>query len=345
MTALLVIGIASLAADPVPSDKGDPAAVALKGKFGPRDVELKLQDGSMVRGELKDVENIVIKTAYGPLTVPISDMLRFERGDRVSERDAKELLEAVKDLDNDEFTKRTAAQYKLEGSSPSAIDVLKTARETASPEAKSRIDTILKKLTAKAQNKHMQSDDIVRTARFEAVGTITFETLKLKSRLGDLTVKLEDIQSLRWLNRGENKTVTLEPNAAMGEWIDTGIDTAPGDKVAIAVSGTINPFNNQEIGPQGSDNWGNNGSFLMGAVVGKLGSNGEMFLIGAGKSWGTESKERLYVKIHWNRSRTGRSNEASKGRFTVKIATGAWADELDMSHGGDGDGPRIPGTF
>ena len=182
--------------------------------------------------------------------------------------------------------------------------------------------------------KRAVSDDIVRSSRFEATGLLQMDTLALKTRFGDLQIKVDDIRTVRWLERGETRNLELDANAAIQDWIDTGIDAVPGEKLAIACGGTINMFNSQTMGPTGSNNWGSNGPFLMGAVVGKLGANGEMYLIAAGKTWNTESKERLYVKIHWNRSRTGRSNDQSKGHFAVKIATGAWADDMDTGGGG-----------
>lgn len=316
---------------PPKADKPDAPPPVLKSRFSPRDVEVRLQDGSLFRGEIDALETVVIKTLYGTLTVPISDMLRIDRGERVSEKDTKDIAETLKDLDNEEFAKRSAAQYKLETMPAAAAETLKAARGTASPEAKNRIDTILKKLAAKAQNKRIQTEDSVRTVRFEATGTLQFDTVKIKSRVGELAIKLDDLQTVRWLNRGEQKSLTLEPNATMGEWVDTGIDSFPGDKIAVAVTGTINPFNNQEISPTGTDNWGNAGQFMMGAVVGKLGSSGDSFLVGNGKIWQTETKERLYLKINWNHNRTGRSNEATKGKFSVRIATGSWADDIDAT--------------
>ena len=118
-----------------------------------------------------------------------------------------------------------------------------------------------------------------------------------------MAIKLDDLSGIRWLNRGEQRTMTLDPNTALGEWVDTGIDITPGDRVAVVVTGSINPNNNMDIGPQGSDNWGNQGGFLMGAVIGKLGTCGESFLIGNGKSWNGEAKERLLRSVHWNTRR------------------------------------------
>ena len=70
---------------------------------------------------------------------------------------------------------------------------------------------------------------------------------------------------------------------------------------------------------------------MMGAVIGRLGASGDQFLVGTGKVWNTESKERLFLKIFWNYNRTGRSNNEPKGSFQVKIATGAWADDVDAN--------------
>jgi hypothetical protein len=177
----------------------------------------------------------------------------------------------------------------------------------------------------------LQTEDLVRTVRFEAAGALQFDDLKLKSRVGELAIKLEDLQGIRWLNRGEIKSLVLDPNTNLGEWVDTGIDVTPSDKVAVMVTGTINPYNNMEIGPAGTDNWGNAGQFMMGAVVGKIGQNGEQFLVGTGKVWTGESKDRLYLKIHWNHGRVGRSSERSKGQFNIKVATGSWTEEIDTS--------------
>lgn len=328
-----LLSVIAAAAEPPHDAKPDPASQPTKSKFGPKDVEIKLQDGSLFRGEIKDIENLVLKTAYGSLTVPVADLLRIDRGERLADKDLKEIAETIKDLDNDEFAKRSAAQYKLETFPVAAYETVKAARESASPESKNRIDGILKKLAAKSQGKRVQTEDSVRTVRFEATGVLQFDTVKIKSRLGDLAVKLEDIQTVRWLNRGETKNLLLEPTAAMGEWVDTGIDSTPGDRVAVLVTGTINPFNNQDINPLGSSNWGNNNGnqFMMGAVIGKLGGAGEPFLIGFGKVWNTDAKERLFIKINWNFNQTGRSNDAPKGHFNVKIATGSWADEVDAS--------------
>ncbi len=162
---------ATVVTEPVKKD----SSITLKSKFGPRDIEVKLQDGSVFRGEIKDLESIVIKTAYGTLSVPIADMLRIDRGERMNEKDAREIADNLKDLDNDEFAKRAAAQYKLETLPAIAAETIKPRAKTATPESKNRIDGILKKLTAKWGNgqkdpdRRHRANDALRSRRRVAI--------------------------------------------------------------------------------------------------------------------------------------------------------------------------------
>ena len=98
---------------PTPKSWQNPPPSHSRGKYGVRDVEVKLLDGSLLRGEIQDTEGIVLKTAYGPLTIPVTDILRIERGDHISQHEKDEIAAALKELDNDEFAKRAAAQYRL----------------------------------------------------------------------------------------------------------------------------------------------------------------------------------------------------------------------------------------
>lgn len=296
----------------------------VKPKFSIYEIEVKLQDGSLIRGEIKETESIQLKTAYGLLNIPLSEISRIERGERISELDTKAAVQALKDLDSDEFSKRAAAQHTLETGNALISTLIKDAREKASVEARTRIDKILGKLLEKNKGKKLQTEDAVRTTRFEATGDLQMSALKLRCRLGLLSISMSEIQSIRWMNSGEMKVFILENNQTVGMWMDTGVEVSQGDRITVNVTGTISTNNdNNEITPIGSENYGNNDKFLVGAVCGRMGQNGEPFLIGNYKSWTAETKERLYVKINWNRR--GRNND-SKGQFNLKITSGVWAE-------------------
>lgn len=313
------------------------AEAAPVSKFGPRDIEVQLVDNSLFRGALEGLESLTLKTAYGVLTIPCSEILRIQRGARTDEKTLKDLDATIQALDHDEFAKRNAAQQKLEAGNVAIVEPLKKARETASAEARARIDKILAKLNEKFQGATVQLEDTVRTTRFECSGILQLDVLKMSSRVGQLAIKIDDLHTIRWLNHGESKSLNLDASPAMSEWLDTGVALNNGDLVAIQTAGTINPApnnNNLEIGPVGTENWGNqNTPFLMGALIGKVGVYGEVFLIGSGKSWTAATKDKLFVKVFWN-SRQCRIEPTAKGSYKIKITTGTLAEGIKVQKGG-----------
>ena len=314
-------------------------------KFGPRDIEIQLVDNSLFRGALEGVESLKLKTAYGVLTIPCSEILRIQRGQRLDEKTLKDLDATIQALDHDEFAKRTAAQQKLEAGNASVVEPLKKARETASAEARARIDKILAKLNEKLHGATVQVEDLVRTTRFECSGILQLEVLKMSSRVGQLAIKIDDLRTIRWLNHGESKSLNLDATPAMVEWLDTGVTLNNGDLVALQASGSINPApnnNNLEIGPIGTENWGNqNTPFLMGALIGKVGVDGEAFLIGGGKSWTATAKDKLFVKVFWN-NRQCRIEPAAKGSYKIKITTGTMAEGVKVLKAGQEEEGEAP---
>jgi hypothetical protein len=296
-----------------------------KNKFGPRDVELRLHDGSIIRGEIKQLENIALKTEYGTLTYPLSDMMRITRGKRMAAEEVCEVESAIKDLDSDNFDKRRAAQTKLEYYGISAAVVLEQCRKTASTEAKNRIDAILKKIMA--DGPRPQTEDVVRAGKFEAIGIVDIDVLNLGTRFGDLKIKFQDVELLRWLASGSASTVTLEAVPGMKDWYDTGIDVTSGEPVSFQCTGNLNLFGSNQCGPSGSRNWGNRYPFHIGAVVAKFGASGTPFLVGDGTKKQPTTSERLFVKLFCSDDIISSGNfEQCTGSIQVSLGTGSWAE-------------------
>src|SRR5579863_1570419 len=90
-------------------------------KAGPRDVEVKLHDGSLVRGELQSIDTLTLKTAYGVLNFPITSLIKVTPAAKMPDQDAAAISSAIKGLDNDDFAKRNEAQKKLETFGASAV--------------------------------------------------------------------------------------------------------------------------------------------------------------------------------------------------------------------------------
>lgn len=296
-----------------------------KSRFGPMDVEVRLSDGSAIRGEIKGIDTVRLKTNYGSLAFPAARIMRVTRGQRLTPDETKTFQDTLKLLDADTFQRRAAAQQKLEEMGPPVLAALKQARAVASLEARNRIDAVMKKIEAKGLPRP-QTEDVVQADDFAAPGRLELDAFTLKSKVGELSVKFDDIESIRWLCRGSMSAFDLEAVAGLEDWHDTGVDAIASAVLAVQCSGTIQ-LNNQPTTPIGNTNWGNGNPFIAGSVVGRMGQGGQPFLIANGKRWTAESGERLYVKIFWPQKFQRQDNRYT-GHYSFRVATGAWADDL-----------------
>jgi hypothetical protein len=325
--ALILLVAAAFSAEPKPG--AEPVAPK-KPRYGPNDVEVRLLDGSLIRGGLLGLEQITLQTRYGALAFPAPKLLHVTRARRMPADEAQEVAQAIKDLDNDDFARRNAAQQKLEAFGAAAAPLLADARQNASAEARTRIDALLKKTGAPGTPK-LQTDDVVRVEEFEARGVLKLESFKLKTRVGDLVIKVDDIAHVRWLAKGGFRTLDLDAASALQDWVDTGLDAVPGGKLAVTCSGTMTLWGNNGFTPNGNPNWGGSRQkqFPAGAVIGKLGANGAPFLIGASKEWTAETADRLFVRLHYPDEMRNRGDDNHSGQFSLRAASGAWADEIN----------------
>ncbi|HEY3319155.1 MAG TPA: hypothetical protein VGP72_01605 [Planctomycetota bacterium] len=298
-------------------------------RFGPNDVEVRLSDGSVIRGELLSLPSIDLKTSYGMLSFPTNSLLTVECASRMSAVESTAAAAVLKDLDNDDFGVRTAAQRRLEELGPQAVSALKDAHARASAESKARIDAVLKKLDAAGARK-VRVKDTVKAEEFEAQGTLQLPAVALKSKLGDLRIKVEDIEMIRWLARGAQKSLDLDPANGLKDWLDTTVDAVAGIPMTVTAAGSVSLFN-QEFTASGNPNMGNgNKPYVPGTLIGKLGANGQPFVIGIGKKWMPESSERFFVRIFWPEQMMNGDDMNPTGHFSITIGTGIWSDQLAL---------------
>jgi hypothetical protein len=295
--------------------------------FGPLDVEVRLRDGSQMRGEVMALDTLKLKTAYGVLNFPVSDLRQLQFGARLTEKDARGIQEAIALLDSDDFASRSEAQTRLERFGASALAPLKTALKTSnSSEVRSRIESLLKRLEKKAGS--VTTDDRVTATELDMSGELELKSLRFRNAIGDLTVKIEDLESVRWLAAGQIKAFSIDARKGLQGWIDTGVNVAPNDPIALTASGSINLFGSCISTPSGHNNWGAN-PFMVGSLIGRIGKSGEPFMIGTGKRWTGAERERLYLKIFCLPDHLRSADRSSNtGSYRVRIATGGWIDDL-----------------
>ena len=297
-------------------------------RYGPLDVEMRLRDGSRLRVELSAADKVTLRTDYGSLAIPISDVRRVRRGDRLSASEEQTFAKLLKDLDADDFEARQAAQNQLTALGARAVGALNAALPKASVEARNRMQLILKKIQERPGAKP-QPLDSVKTKTFEARGSLQVQAFKVKARFGVFDVQFDEVDQIRWLCNGEQRSLVLEASKMSNDWVDTELDTEEGEELVVRCSGQIN-MNGSPCGPEGSSNWGQAQPFLMGAAIGRLGLNGKPFAIGTGTKLVAESGERLFVKIHCLPHML-RQTQNFSGEYKVAMATGAEAEELERA--------------
>jgi hypothetical protein len=296
--------------------------------YGPLDVEMRLRDGSRLRAELSAADKVTLRTDYGNLVIPISDVRRLRRGDRLAAPEEESLAKLLKELDADDFEARQAAQNQLTTWGVRVIGALNEALPKASVEARNRIQIILKRIQERGGPKP-QPFDSVKTRSFEARGRLDVQAFKVKTRFGVFDIRFDEVDQIRWLCYGEQKALVLEASKMSNEWVDTELETEEGEDLVIRCSGQIN-MDGCACGPEGTNNWGQGQPFLMGAAVARLGQNGKPFTIGTGTKLVAESSERLYVRIHCLANMMRRAQNFT-GEYKITLATGSEAEELDRT--------------
>ena len=325
----------------VPLD-GDPPAPAKTAKpvvarFAPHDVEVRLKDGSAVRGELKSIEPIVLKTSFGALKFPIEDIYQITHSQSGATADPARIAAAIKDFKGADRDKQRAAENLLDNAGDAGLDALFDLRGAAPAELKPRVDALLKRVLARKDPAGGGGGglDGVRTAKFEARGALQIESLKIASRLGDLTVKLSDVESIRWLAQGIQKSVDLDGETAMRDWFDSGVDVNLGESMSVSAVGHAVLFGSVQSTPAGNPQ-NQDGAFAIGTLIGRIGGEGESFGIGDSKSWKPESSGRLYLRIYAGDDVLQNNQNRSRGRYTVHISSGPWS-ENGAAATGDGE--------
>jgi hypothetical protein len=292
----------------------------------PNEVEIRLADGSRLR-MLMLQEQIEIETKYGKLTAPTSDVRRIEFG--VKPAVAHQVEEAVKRLGDSSFQERENAMKELVAAGAPAYRALRKAANSKDAEIAQRARTALGQLRQKFPENKLQirEEDLVQTAGFTIAGRILNPTLRVKSAiLAETQLNTADLVGIRWLSKVADVELEMEATKYAvnpGQWLDTGIAFLLDEGMVITASGQLNLGNGpgpQSIsGPEGLSPWHGQGTHPPGALLGRIGENGDVFLIGTKYTRASRSEGNLYLQIVASPyARTG----TVSGSYTVKLIGG-----------------------
>lgn len=331
LVVVVMIGMCSALAvgQAPPADGSDPAAEPVRH-------QLFLADGSVLAGRLEEA-GIVVETDYGTLTVPVEDVVGLVPGvNRRTDLD-NQIKRAVAELGSSTFDLREKAEQKLLAMGPPVIALLRQAAVGDNLERKERLESVI------AQLEQMQMDladdpwsenelatpliraDRVTARQFTIVGRIKATSLTLNADYGQLTVDLASIKKAQVMSAEPEPVVAAlqitGEDMAMMTHRQTRIRVNRGDRISIRATGriTMTPWGGQAFTtPDGMPAYGYYlpNEIPMGALVGRIGGDGQVFLIGSSRHWVAEKSGQLELAFAMQ---AGYANNQFPGEFKVRI--------------------------
>jgi hypothetical protein len=275
---------------------------------GPSEVEVRLVDGSRIHMTILQ-ESLEIVTKYGTLTVPTRDIRKIDFGVRPSEEVRKRVADAIGRLGSVSFKEREAASGDLLAIGPLAYLSLQQAKKSTDHEVAHRAETLLEQMRQRFSEDqlHARPDDLVQTVDFTIAGRVTSPTIRAMTTVfGDTQLKVSDLRSIRVLGGQAEVEVNVDASkyASTHTWMDTGVLLSQDDEVSISASGEVdlmtNGARNMVTGPAGSHQWGNGPGGAgrpPGALLGKIGDSGTVFVVGESYKTTCKKEGRIYLQI------------------------------------------------
>ncbi len=327
--SLLLVGTVSLAQKPV-------------------EIRLSLRDGNTISGTTQ-MADVVLKTAYGSLNIPIQDVSTIEVGlgsDKAIRDKALSYLKVLHNNGSDELAK--GAYTDLVKLGPKAIDAImdfnNDPKYADDKEATGdyTIDNALAELrSAYNVEDGTPVDDIVLIGnQYTMGGSYDFEKLNVKTEYGNLSIPKDRIKSMEVsvmaLASGNEVVLKLMASKHIsgnqnGGWLKTGVMLKQGQKFSIVSSGEVvlASLSNQKYKPDGSYAEANGATYpatgtsdyassypAYGNVVYRIGDKSADNLRAGAKFNGTATASgMLYLSIYETVY-----NSANTGSYTVKVS-------------------------
>ncbi len=286
---------------------------------------MRFTDDSVVRMIVLQ-EYLEVTTRYGKLSIPIAEIQSIDFGVHWPDGAKQKIAVAIDQLGSDNYKARETAFKNLVAWGPSAFPQLTAAVNCEDPEIIKRAVMALDKIRAKhpARNLRLREEDTIVTPGFTVVGKISTMSIKAKNEnFGELDLKVSTLRSMRVLNAGFETEVAIDAahfGNATNQWLDSGFLARSNERLVIIAAGTVDLWPQPGGGavytttPKGFRGAVGVGQNLPGALLGKIGDDGPVFVIGE-QFDGTPARDgKLFLQIvpsPWG--------NASAGTYHVKI--------------------------
>lgn len=284
-------------------------------------VELRFRDNSVMKLAVLDAK-FELRTEYGKLSIPVAEVRRIEFRVRLPEDVVKQISTAIANLGHAQFKVREAAMADLQAFEERAYPALVAAAATGSPEVRKRAEDLLAKLRDKLPEERLKvrDNDIVHAGDSVFAGKIDVSVFGVRTRqFGEAKIQLADLTQLTSTAAGSDSEFKLAGSTyALPQkvWLDTKLDFSAGAVLNVSATGEIDVYPSQPnvyiCSPQGRKRWGGDPGRQMspdaGVLVGRIGTNGQEFVIGEKFNGTAAAAGRLYLRIvesPWNVNPTG----------------------------------------
>ncbi|MGE3806565.1 MAG: hypothetical protein AB7K24_18010 [Gemmataceae bacterium] len=319
--AALVVYVSTL-----PSADEKPEA---KPEHSPNEVKVRFADGSVVNMLLLQ-DFLEVSTRYGKLRVPVNEVQKIDFGLHYPDGLETRINTLITKLGSENFKDRETAIDELVGQGVYAFPILEASRKHKDVEIARNVEIALQRLREKlpAEKLEVGRQDVLVTPTFTIAGHIETPLIKARTAyFGDMQLKVTDLRGIVWLGAGGGEAEVVVDAIKYGgintnEWMDAGITVESGVNLTLNASGQVDLRPDIPgrfmTGPKGmlNNNFGGNGPHPPGALLGKIGESGTVFVVGEKYTAKNDKKGKLYLRI------SPSPYENCSGAYNVKIKAG-----------------------
>ena len=284
------------------------------------------KDGSITKVTLQ-IYGFKVATEYGELDIPFAKARRIDFGWHYPEGVEKKITESIRQLNSNTFRERDQATKFLLEVGPLAYPLLKQASQNQDdPESSQRVAVIMKQLKERnlPENLSGGEEDLIATSKFPVVGRVVGTEFPSKFRSKDHPLVFAEIRSIRAGAEGGQKNFTIDAaknGSGPEQWLDSEVNISSDSRLIITAEGQVDLWpsgpGQYMTTPKGYTTAGKGSTYMAGALVGRIGEAGKMFLIGERYDGRPAEEGRLHLLIvpsPWNNSSTG--------SYRVKVMAG-----------------------
>lgn len=301
--------------------------------IGEQYIRLHMWDGSIVAGDVL-VDRITVRTEFGNLEIPISQIRRFYPGlDSFPDLNAK-LEGLVEGLGDKDFDVREKSHRALAAMGVQIREQIERFKDKGSAERKKRlgelkkeIDEMIDALEEDGENAEVAliNGDTVETPGFTIVGKIEQDKFTLQSKFGPLSVPLSEIKmgdrAFQTAKAEIRKTVDVGAEAFFQRQpVSTKIRVNRGDKIIIKGEGVVQWTNwSTTSGPDGIGNQGQYLGITSGTLCARIGTSGNPIKIGSKGDFVATKNGVLFLAIAMQDSHSNQQGYRWTGGYKAKI--------------------------